>query len=377
MFFALGASAALVLLALAWVGMGKAPAGERLEAMRASPQWARRGFENPQPMTNDGLGAAREFFAKSDQTIPEAPVPTRSVDPARFDTPPASGLRVTWLAHSTVLIELEGVTLLTDPVWGERTSPISWLGPKRWYPPLIALDDLPPIDAVLISHDHYDHLDHTTMQAMAGWDTTFVVPMGVGAHLEYWGVPAERIAEVDWWDEVTMGAVTVTAVPARHASGRQVLDQMRTLWCGYAIRGAERSALFSGDTGLFPGMREIGERLGPFDITMIEVGAYSQSWPDWHIGPEQALRGHQMMRGGLFMPIHWGLFDLSYHSWTEPVERALAEAERLGEPIATPMPGESFEPATAPPPSRWWPETRWRSAAEYPIVSSLVDDADD
>jgi len=363
---------AAVLAALAWEGMGAAPRGERLAAMQASPQWDGRRFENPQPMHNDMIGAMLEGFSASDEAVPDGPVPTRSVDPARFDTPPASDLRVTWLGHSIVLIEIEGVTLLTDPVWGPRTAPISWLGPKRWTPPLIALDDLPPVDAVLISHDHYDHLDHVTIKQIADWDTTFIVPLGVGAHLESWGVPAERIRDVDWWDEVEFGDVTVTAVPSRHASGRHLLDQMRTLWCGYAIRGAERSALFSGDTGLFPGLTEVGERLGPFDVTMFEVGAYARSWPDWHLGPEQALRAHEMVGGDVFLPIHWGLFDLSFHSWTEPIERVLVEAERLDIPVATPMPGESFEPATVAPPTRWWPETDWRTVDEYPIEASGV-----
>ena len=264
--------------------------------------------------------------------------------------------------------------LLTDPVWGERSSPLTWMGPSRWYPPPIALDDLPAIDAVLISHDHYDHLDMTTIEAIREWDTTFVVPLGVGAHLVYWGVPEERIVTLDWWDRHALSdAVEVVAVPSRHASGRQVFDQNRTLWAGYALVGASHRVYFSGDTGLFRGMREIGERLGPFDVTMIEVGAYDRTWPDWHLGPENAVRAHQWVQGQVMIPVHWGLFDLANHGWTEPVERAAAAARTAQVTLLTPKPGQSVEPETTRVLDSWWPEVPWKTAEEDPIESTRVD----
>jgi L-ascorbate metabolism protein UlaG (beta-lactamase superfamily) len=359
--------AALVVLAMAWTAIGKRPTGERLQRMHASPNWGGSTFVNPEPMWNNFLGMMTEGFSASDHTAPSEPLVFDATPPDRFDTEPESGLRVTWLGHSTVLIEIDGLVVLTDPVWGERTAPLNWLGPERWYAPLIALDELPPVDVVLISHDHYDHLDYPTMAAIADWDATFIAPLGVGAHLEYWGVPSDNVVELDWWQTLQFGDVTLHSVPSRHASGRQILDQNRTLWCGYALVGSNNRALFSGDTGLFSAMSEIGERLGPFDVTMIEVGAYAQAWPDWHLGPEQALDAHQRMQGDVFLPIHWGLFDLAYHSWTEPIERVMIEAERLGVRVATPRPGESFEPAAVALPERWWPEIEWRTAAEYPI----------
>ncbi|MEM9196032.1 MAG: MBL fold metallo-hydrolase, partial [Myxococcota bacterium] len=222
------------------------------------------------------------------------------------------------------------------------------------------------------SHDHYDHLDHETIVAIREWDTTFIAPLGVGAHLEYWGVPSDHIVELDWWDRRSFGGVELVATPARHASGRHLFDQFRTLWAGYALVGAERRVFFSGDTGLFPGMEEIGERLGPFDITMLEVGAYGQAWPDWHLGPEQAVRAHQMLRGELLLPVHWGLFNLAYHAWTEPIERVLVEARQQDVRVASPRPGVSIEPGDATI-DRWWPEVPWRTAEEYPIVASQVD----
>ncbi|MEM9454130.1 MAG: MBL fold metallo-hydrolase [Myxococcota bacterium] len=360
-------------LADAWAAMGTAPEGERRQRMEASPQWDQEVFENPQPLWNDPWGMVSTALERSDYTSPAEPVAVVHAGSERFETPPDSGLRITWMGHSSLLIEIDGHRVLTDPVWGPRTSPLTWIGPERWYAPPVALDELPSLDAVLISHDHYDHLDHPTIVAMRGWDTTFVAPLGVGAHLEYWGVPADHIQEVDWWDRLTFGELEIVCAPARHASGRHVFDQNRTLWAGYALLGPQHRVFFSGDTGLFPGMREIGERLGPFDVTMIEVGAYNRAWPDWHLGPEQAVRAHGMVRGKLLLPIHWGLFDLAAHGWTEPIERVMVAAEAAGVEVLTPRPGQSVEPEAPPTFERWWPDVPWQTVEEHPIVATKVD----
>jgi L-ascorbate metabolism protein UlaG (beta-lactamase superfamily) len=341
--------------------------------MQASPQWAENKFENPQPLYNDTWKMFTEAWSASEDGSPHAPLPVVEHAIDQLAAPPPTGLRATWLGHSTVLLELDGLRVLTDPVWGPRTSPLTWAGPERWYPPPIALRELPPIDAVLISHDHYDHLDQPTIAQMLDWETRFIAPLGVGAHLEYWGIPAERIIELDWWERTQIGALELVCVPARHASGRQLFDQNRTLWAGYALLGPAHRVYFSGDTGLFPAMREIGEQLGPFDLTMIEVGAYDQAWPDWHIGPEQAVKAHQWTNGRVLLPIHWGLFNLAYHAWTEPIERTLAAAEAAGVSVATPRPGQSIEPQALPAAQRWWPDVPWRTAAEYPVVSTQVE----
>lgn len=376
-----GALALLLLLALAsaalladgWTAFGSRAAGERLDRMQASAQWAGKGFENPQPLWNDWMGMLTSWSDQSPAAEPDAPLPIVPGDRSRFAAPPESGLRVTWLGHSAVLMEVDGVRLLTDPVFGGRASPFDWAGPKAWYEPPIPLSELPPIDAVLISHDHYDHLQLSTILAMAEWDSRFIVPLGVGAHLEGWGIDPARIVEVDWWDRVQVGAVEVVSTPSRHASGRFLTDRNATLWSGYAVQGPEHRVYFSGDTGLFPAMAEIGERLGPFDLVMIEVGAYHRAWPDWHIGPEQAIRAHGMVRGKVFLPIHWGMWNLALHGWTEPVERVIVAAEAAGVDFAIPRPGESIEPASPPPLVRWWPELPWQTAAEHPIVSTGVD----
>ena len=357
-----------------WRAFGKAAQGERLERMKASPQWDGSRFENPEPIVNHNREMLSDMFNKGDQGSPDSPIGVIATDPELFDRAPASGLRVTWLGHSTTLIEIDSKRILSDPIWGDIAAPVSWLGPSRWYAPPLAFEDLPQIDAVVISHDHYDHLDEPTMTMMKDWKTRFIVPLGVGAHLEYWGIPAERIDEVDWFDEVALDeSFTVVCTPARHASGRTGIDKDKTLWAGYALIGPDHRVFFSGDTGLFRGMREIGESYGPFDLTMIEVGAYGVGWPDWHIGPEQAITAHQWLRGKLFLPIHWGMWDLATHNWTEPIERTIVAAEAARVPYVTPRPGGSFEPEAGLANERWWPEVPWKTAAEYPIVSGNVD----
>ena len=278
----LGSGSVAGVLADAWTPMGTSASGDRLARMQASPQYVDGVFENPQPMWNDYSGMLTGFSDGSDVAEADPPPPSLAVEPSVYET--GADLRVSWFGHSSMLFEVDGARFLVDPIWGERAGPVDWAGPKRWYAPPIALDELPDIDAVLISHDHYDHLDHPTFEVLKGWDTTFIVPLGVGAHLEYWGVPPERIVELDWWETAQVGEVTVTSTPARHASGRQAFDQMATLWTGFALNGPEHDLYYSGDTGWFDALHDIGERLGPFDVALVEVGAYNAAWPDWHIG---------------------------------------------------------------------------------------------
>jgi L-ascorbate metabolism protein UlaG (beta-lactamase superfamily) len=375
--FGFVALASLLLMALlivqGWRAFGHYATEPRLTRMRVSPQWGGSQFVNPQPLDNHFVTMMKGALHISPDVSPKEPVPVAPVDPRIFETAPPSGLRVTWLGHSTTLVEIDGYRVLTDPVWSERVSPIPWLGPRRWFVEPIALSALPKIDAVVISHDHYDHLDHATISAMRGWNTVFVVPLGVGAHLSYWGVPESQIAELDWWEHADIGKLTITCTPARHASGRIALDYDAKLWAGYAFVGPSHRVYFSGDTGLFPAMRDIGVRLGPFDLTMIEVGQYHSAWPDWHIGPEQAVAAHQMVKGRVMLPIHWGKFALAYHAWTEPIERALVAGKNAGAALVAPKPGQSFEPSSPPPIERWWPSLGWKTSAEEPIVSTKMN----
>jgi L-ascorbate metabolism protein UlaG (beta-lactamase superfamily) len=359
----------LMLLVESWQALGHGADGERRARVERSPQWREGTFHNPEPLVNEMFKAFLGLFDVSPDVSPHGPLLVESVDPTRFERAPESGLRITWFGHSSVLVELDGHQFLTDPAWSHRPSPSAWVGPERWYPPPFEPKQLTRLERVLISHDHYDHLDRGTVLALLDTPAKFVVPLGAGAHLAYWGVPQERIVELDWWERESLGETELVCTPARHASGRHVFDKDHTLWAGYAMVGPRHRVYFSGDTGLFRSLLEIGERLGPFDVTMIETGQYNAAWPDWHIGPEQALKAHHAVRGKHMLPIHWGLFTLAYHGWTEPIERVLAAAPATGASVLTPRPGQSVEPDLPFQNERWWPTLPWKTAEEAPIVS--------
>jgi len=356
---------------------GKRADGARLERMKHSPLWAGEGFRNVHPIA-PGLhdpAAPRptlsEFICGGNRRVPVGPLP--SMDPRQaWAKPPDTGLRATWLGHSTVLIEIDGFRVLTDPVWGPRASPSRLAGPKRFQPVPVALRALPPIDLVLVSHDHYDHLDYPTIRELARGDVPFVTSLGVGAHLEAFGVPAARITELDWWESHTLpgGELSVTAAPSQHFSGRGLKDRNATLWSSLVIRTAKHKVFFSGDTGLTGEYATIRERLGPFDLVMLEVGAFHPSWGDIHLGPENALKAHALLGGGAFLPVHWGTFSLAIHAWDEPAETLLARAPALGVQLVMPRLGEAVEPAHADGVSPWWREVDTQPTAAEPVAEA-------
>ncbi|MFH2008743.1 MAG: MBL fold metallo-hydrolase [bacterium] len=314
--------------------------------------------------------ALGKFLRARKYRLPRTPIPVVKRTRADFTVPSPGGLRVTWINHSTMLVELDGRRFLTDPIWSRRAGPTSVLGTKRFFEPPIALPQLPPLDAVVISHDHYDHLDMATIRSLARTPTKFVVPLGVGAHLERWGVAAERIVELDWWERTSVRGVTLTATPARHGSGRSLVDRNATLWASWAMVGPRHRVFFSGDGGYSPSFSEIGRRLGPFDVTLMEIGAYDALWSDFHMGPEQSVQAHRELGGRLMLPSHWSTFSLAPHGWTEPAERLWAAARRHRVAVAIPRPGQSVDPTAPPAVTRWWPNNPWQTAAEAPVVSS-------
>jgi len=340
-----------------------------------SVAWNGKKFEAPLPEEEiEFWSTLGDWIRGADNTTPEEPIPILELSAADFASPPDGGLRVTWLGHSTSLVEIDGHRVLVDPVWSDRVSPVKFAGPKRFHPVPIEIVELPELDAVVISHDHYDHLDRKTVMALGASGAQFVVPLGVGAHLVSWGIPHERVVELDWWEEHRIGELTLVATPGRHFSGRSVVmaDRNETLWAGWALIGPEHRVYYSGDTAMFPGFAEIGERLGPFDITMFEIGAYNAAWRDVHIGPEQAVEAHRLVRGEVLLPVHWGTFDLALHAWTEPAERVLVAAESAGVDLALPRPGESVIPSEPRELARWWPDVPWQTAEEAPLVSSAL-----
>ncbi|GJG86022.1 Zn-dependent hydrolase [Gemmatimonadetes bacterium T265] len=351
---------------------GGTPSGARLERVRRSPHYADGRFHNalPSVMKTTPRLVAEWFFGTTPRR-PTAPVPVDSLTPDALAVA-SDDLRLTWLGHATVLIELEGRRFLTDPVLLDDHAGPGPLGMRRFFPAPVAPAALPPLDAVLVTHDHYDHLGESTVRALAALGRTprWVAPLGVGARLESWGVPPDAITELDWWEETAVAGVRLVCTPARHFSGRALGDRDRTLWGGFAVAGARRRLYVAGDSGLTPEFVEVGARLGPFDATLIEIGAYGQGWPDIHLGPEQAVAAHQAARGGLMLPVHWATFNLALHGWTEPAERVIVAAERAGVPLALPRPGQAVDVAAPPPVARWWPALPWQTAEEAPIVSS-------
>jgi L-ascorbate metabolism protein UlaG (beta-lactamase superfamily) len=290
-------------------------------------------FVNPVP-TKVGdfstmLKVIPKFLFGSAARSPQTALGPFRTDHRIYETNPGSGLRITWFGHSSSLVELDGVRILIDPVWDERAAPTQWAGPKRFFPPTLSLEDLPRIDIVLMSHDHYDHLGAGTVRRLAGMESMrqarWVTTVGVGAILSSFGVDAGRCTELDWTEKVEIGGLTITALPARHFSGRGMFNRFETLWASFALIGPRHRVYYGADSGEWPGFGEIGEGFGPFDVTMLEIGASNLLWADIHMGPEGAVRSFCALGGhGLLMPIHWGLFDLALHTWRQPIESVVA-----------------------------------------------------
>ena len=347
--------------------LGKRAAGERLARMRASPRYRvtdkGEGFHNVHPI-DPGLRdhtvrpSVTELLRPAGRRLPPAPLP--AVNPLEtWARRPGSGLRATWLGHSTVLIEIDGLRVLTDPVWARRASPLQWLGPQRFQPVPLGLQALPPLDAVVISHDHYDHLDHGTIRELVTLQQVpFITSLGVGAHLQAWGVPPERIVELDWWEhwQAPAAELRIHAAPSQHFSGRSLRDRNATLWSSLVIETARHRVFFSGDTGLTPEYARIREHFGGFDLVLLEVGAHHPAWGDIHLGPENALKALQLLGGGTLLPVHWGTFSLALHDWDEPAEVLLAQAPAAGAQLLMPRLGQAVEPAHAGPVQPWWRE---------------------
>ncbi|MBT2384308.1 MBL fold metallo-hydrolase [Streptomyces sp. ISL-11] len=362
--------------ALRPAAFGADPSGERMARIRRSPHYADGVFTNPVGVDRTPSGAMLKFlptyFRKEERArrAPAGAVPVHPTTIADLAAPAVSGLRLTWMGHSSVLAEIDGHRVLFDPVWSERCSPFAFAGPRRLHPVPVPLAEVGTVDAVVISHDHYDHLDMPTVRALARTGTRFVVPLGVGAHLEHWGIPADRIAELDWHESTAVGGLTLTATPARHFCGRALRNTQHTLWASWVVAGPDHRIFHSGDTGYFPGFADIGAQYGPFDATMVQIGAYSEFWPDIHMTPEEGMRAHSDLQGdparGVMLPIHWGTFNLAPHPWEEPVEGTVAAARRAGAHIAAPRPGQPFEPAAGLPLDLWWQAITGRPAGGRP-----------
>jgi L-ascorbate metabolism protein UlaG (beta-lactamase superfamily) len=316
------------------------------------------------------MPSLKDFLCGRERGTPARALP--SLNPLEmWRRRPDSELRVTWLGHSTTLIEIGGARVLTDPVWGPRASPLALAGPKRFQPVPVSLRAMPPVDLVIISHDHYDHLDYPTIRALAQSRVPFVTSLGVGAHLEGWGIMPERITELDWWESYDLPThdVRVTAAPSQHFSGRTLKTRNATLWSSLVVRSDKHCVFFSGDTGLTTEYQDIRERLGPFDLAMLEVGAWNAAWGDMHLGPENALKAVSLLDPRVFLPIHWGTFRLAMHAWDQPAEVLYEKSSTIRSQLVMPRLGEPLEPAHAPGSVQPW----WRSVDNDDVVMPPVD----
>jgi L-ascorbate metabolism protein UlaG (beta-lactamase superfamily) len=301
----------------------------------------------------DYVSTTWEFFFTKNHRTPDTKLPVKQVDLSHFGSQGSNQLNVTWLGQSSLMINIDGYKILADPVFEKR---ISVFGPTRFNGDVpLDVQQIPKIDAVLISHDHYDHLNKFSVERLIEKSNTFIVPLMVGAQLIDWGVPRDKIVELDWWQEYRLDQnLMVAATPAQHFSGRGITDRNKTLWASWVIQTPLHNLFFSGDSGYFGGFKQIGEKYGPFDMTFIECGAYGEGWPKVHMFPEQTVQAHMDLKGNVLHPIHWATFNLALHPWYEPMVRLTAAANVKNVKTATPIVGETTVYDMRIPAARWW-----------------------
>lgn len=331
--------------------------GERAARIQQSPNFRDGEFRNVQETTlmhNFEFSSITGYFTTGDKA-PDWSIPVDKIPSNYFADVPDTLTRLTWFGHSAALLEIDGKKIFLDPMLASVPAPHPWLGSKRFNDTLpLAVDQLPELDAVLISHDHYDHLSYESIVAIKDRVKRFYVPLGIAAHLLSWGVAEDKIVELDWWDEATLEGITFACTPSRHFSGRGVLDGCSTLWCSWVIRGSNASIFFGGDSGYDKAFGEIGKKYGPFDLAMLECGQYNRQWPEIHMMPEETVQANIDLNSKLLMPIHWGAFKLALHSWTEPAERVSKKARELNVAITTPRIGQPIVIGQPAPASAWW-----------------------
>ncbi|AWM35089.1 MBL fold metallo-hydrolase [Hymenobacter nivis] len=360
-----GILGALLLAAVAFTGLSPQLGGMPTKADRQ--RFARSGhyvdgkFKNLLPtiqLTEGNMASVLWNFAfrKHPNTEPPGPLPTQPLDSLTIVRKSPGLVRVTWFGHSASLVEMAGQNILLDPMLSVEMGPLPLVTPKRYNPRLaITPEQLPPITAVLISHDHYDHLDYQTIRKIKDKVGHFYVPLGIGAHLRAWGVPAARITEMNWGDSARMAGITLRCTPSRHFSGRGLTNRNSTLWCSWVMQGPTKRIFYTGDGGYGPHFAAIGAQYGPFDLALVECGQYDRQWAEIHMLPEQSVQAARDVRATAMLPVHWGAFTEANHPWNEPVARATAEAARLGQPLTTPRLGEPVTLGPGPlPAAPWW-----------------------
>ncbi len=337
---------------------GARPSGDHLRKIESSNNYSNGKFQNKNSTDVSGKmewGRSLREYMTSGNKVPNWSIPVKKITPKEISTTPDTLTKVTWFGHSALLLEMDGKKIFIDPMLGEVPAPHPLLGSKRFNDTLpLSIDEIPPLDAVLISHDHYDHLDYGSIQKLKDRVGHFYVPLGVSAHLISWGVKKEVITEMDWWDTTSLGRLQFTAAPARHFSGRGITDRFKTQWSSWIIEGSVDKIYFSGDSGYDTHFKEIGDKYGPFDLAIMECGQYDEQWPLIHMMPEETVQATLDVKADLMLPIHWGSFKLSLHAWEDPIERSTIAAKTNGVKMSTPIIGETITIGEDVPNSRWW-----------------------
>lgn len=352
----------IVLIAIIFIKtspeFGSKSNGERLTKIQASENYRDGKFQNLTATDVSGdinyTKTLSEFFTKGDK-VPDWSIPINKISSETIANTADSTTKITWFGHSALLLEMDGKKIFLDPMLGNVPAPHPLLGSKRFNDTLpLAIENIPNLDAVVISHDHYDHLDYGSIKKLKDRVAHFYVPLGVGAHLISWGVQENKITEMDWWESISFSGIQLTATPSRHFSGRGITDRFSTQWSSWVIKGQKDNIYFSGDSGYESHFKEIGDKFGPFDLAIMECGQYDAQWPLIHMMPEETVQATLDVKAEILLPIHWGAFKLGLHSWTDPIERITAEASSKNVNIATPIIGEAVTVGKPIPTSKWW-----------------------
>jgi len=323
---------------------GKRPLGKDLERCKQSPYYRKRGFVfmGTKPSTNIATELMKEYSQSSAKDrAPKIEIPVIHYLKSDFDAVPSERLKVMWLGHASLLIEIAGKRILVDPVLGNRPSPTQLFGPaKRFHPAPISVKELPHIDYIVISHNHYDHLDFDFINAIKYRNINYLLPLGLGATFKYWGIKARNIYEVGWHEKLELDNLTFIVTDAKHYSGRFVNDRNASFWNSWVIKGKNEKLFISGDSGYIEAYKAIGKQYGPFDLAAIAIGAYHRLWPDNHKTPEEAWQAFKDVQSEKMLPVHWATFDLALHPWAEPIERLVEVAGEEKDKICAPRVGE-------------------------------------
>ncbi len=335
---------------------GANPEGKRQARIEQSKHFTNGSFENESPtevMLKDAsfVGILIDFFSKPKNTEPDAILPSIRTDLISLkDSVP----NIVWFGHSSYLIKYKGKNILVDPVLSGSASPVSFFGKSFPGSDAYSVKDFPNIDVLIITHDHYDHLDYETVVALKDKIKKVYTPLGVGAHLEHWGFQPDQIVELDWWDETQVSEeIKLTTTPARHFSGRS-FSRGKTLWASFVLQLDHYNIFVGGDSGYDTHFKTIGDKYGPFDMAILEAGQYGTNWPYIHMVPEETVQATKDLNAKVLLPVHWAKFSLALHAWDEPINRVLTHAQKEQVQTTTPLIGEAVQLGQPYPHSRWW-----------------------